>query len=123
MRALADLLDDDPDPDAVLEWVDGCGTLDRELYRTAVDAEDPLTIEQLADAVDRDRSTTYRAVRRLHEHGYFDRERETYETGGYCYRYEAVDPEIVAGRLSERLSRCYDAMQSLVDEFRDGYAR
>ena len=123
MRALADLLKDDPECDAVLELVDGCGELDRKIYRTALDAEDRLTVDEFATLVDRDRSTTYRAIRRLHEHGYLDRERVSYDSGGYCYRYESVDPDVVAGKLSDRLASCHERLQGLVDEFRDRYTQ
>lgn len=121
MRPLRQLLDDDPECERLLEVLDGCGELDREIYVTLLEADGGRSVVEIAEAVDRDRSTTYRAVRRLHENGYLDREQETYENGGYCYLYAPVDPDEVASTLRTRLVRCHERLDALIEEFRETY--
>lgn len=123
MRPLREFLDEETECDRLLEVVDGCGELDRKIYLTLLDAESRQSIADIAEAVDRDRSTTYRAVRRLHEHGYVDREQETYDHGGYCYRYSPVDPDEVASALRERILECHERLDDLIEEFRETYGR
>lgn len=123
MQALRELLDDDPGCDRLLEWVDGCGELDQEIYVTLLEADDRMSIDEIAEAVDRDRSTAYRAVRRLHENDYLDREQVTYDNGGYCHRYGAVDPDEVANALRRRLATCHRRLDALVEEFRETHSR
>ncbi len=123
MQPLRELLDGDPGCDRLLEVVDGCAELDREIYVRLLDADSRKSIAEIADVVDRDRSTTYRAVRRLHENGYLRREQETYDNGGYCYRYGPVDPETVAEQLRERLVDCHERLDALIDEFRETYSQ
>lgn len=121
MRSLRELVDGDPECDRLLELVDGCRDLDLRIYRALLSADGRRSIDQIAEAVERDRSTTYRAVRRLHEHGYVDRKQVTYENGGYCYEYDPVDPEVVAGQLRTRIEDCHQALEELLEEFLEQY--
>lgn len=121
MRPLREALGEDPACDRLLELVDGCGELDRKIYRELLATDVGEKVDDIASRVDRDRSTTYRAVRRLHENGYLEREREAYDDGGYCYRYTAVDPEEVAETLRQRIQQCHAKLESLVEEFQQTY--
>lgn len=117
MSAMRDVLDDDTDCSDLLQLVDGCNGFDCEIYRTLVEAADDFSVDEIAEAVDRDRSATYRAVRRLHDYGYLDREQFTYDSGGYCYRYQAVDPETVATTLRTKIAECHNEFDGLIDDF------
>ncbi len=121
MRPLREALTDDPPCEVLLEWVDGCHELDRKIYLDLLEAERAKTIDEIAATIDRNRSTAYRAVRRLHETGYLTREQVSYDTGGYCYRFAAVDPDTVAASLRERIERYYRDLDELVEEFRCQY--
>ena len=122
MRGFRELLDGDPECEDLLAWVDGCRHLDLEVYRILHETDGRLSVDEIAEDVDRDRSTTYRAVRRLHENGYLDREQVTYDGGGYCYRYAAVDPDEVAAHLEDRVESCHRELTAMVDEFRTRFA-
>lgn len=121
MRALGELLEGDPGCEKLLELVDGCGELDHEIYLSLLSSDERRSVDEIAETVDRDRSTTYRAVRRLYENGYLEREQVTYQNGGYCYRYAPVDPEEVAVSLRERVTSCHQRLEALVEEFRETY--
>ena len=121
MRALRDVLDNDTDCGDVLQLVDGCNGFDCEIYQTLVERNERLSIDEITDAVDRDRSATYRAVSRLHDFGYLDREQETYDSGGYCYRYKAVAPETVGVALKAKITECHADFEGLIDDFVNTY--
>jgi len=67
----------------------GLKPLDRECYQAFVAAEEPLTVDDTADAVDRERSTAYRSVQRLLQTGFLEKEQINYDAGGY-----SVDPRV-----------------------------
>lgn len=121
MRPLREALDGDPPCELLLEWVDGCREIDREIYRDLLHCDEPQSVDEIADSIDRDRSTAYRAVRRLHEKGYLEREQVTYDNGGYCYRFVPTDPEEVAQAIRERLEQYHRDLDNLVEEFRREY--
>lgn len=54
-------------------------TLDRDCYRVLVESDDPLTIDETADGIDRERSTAYRSIQRLVERGLLKQEQVNYD--------------------------------------------
>lgn len=76
-------------------------------------------IDELADALDRDRSTAHRAVQRLVDLRLADREQTPLDGGGYCYRYEAADPSTVRAMIEERLDAFEDAVRDRLERFED----
>ena len=123
MRSIRDHLTADLDCDSLLECVNGLHELDRTIYFHLLETDECTTMEDIAAAVDRDRSTAYRAVRRLHDAGYLHREQVTYENGGYCYRYEPIDPDDIATAMSVTIDEWHDRLDSLVEEFRNVHGR
>ena len=123
MRSIRDHLTADLDCDSLLECVNGLHELDRTIYFHLLETDECTTVEEIAAAVDRDRSTAYRAVRRLHDAGYLNREQVTYENGGYCYRYEPNDPDDIAASMSVTIDEWHARLDSLVEEFRAEHGR
>ena len=123
MRPLREALQGDPPCELLLEWVDGCREIDREIYLELLESGEPKSVDDIAEAIDRDRSTAYRAVRRLHEAEYLEREQITYDNGGYCYTYEPKDPNDVAAVLHERIDQYHRDLDALVEEFRRQYGK
>lgn len=76
-------------------------------------------MEQIANALDRDRSTAHRAVQRLRDLGLAERETRPLDGGGYCYVYRAVDPAIVRERIEERLDAFETAVREKMDTFQE----
>ena len=70
--SMAEQLRQDMECEGLLECFHGLKDLDRESFQALVEAEEPLTVDELAERVDRERSTAYRAVQRLLQTGFIE---------------------------------------------------
>ena len=109
--------------EGLLECFHGLKQLDRRVFQELVRAEAPLTIDEIGDAVDRERSTAYRAVQRLLQAGFIQKEQVNYDQGGYYHVYCPSDPERVADDMQRMLDDWYAKMGQLIQEFEDKYDR
>lgn len=121
-ESVRDHLAGDMQCESLLECFHGLKGLDRDVFSVLVAADDPLTVDAVAEAVDRERSTAYRSVRRLVDAGFVRAEQINYEDGGYYHVYEPVDAERVAADLQQMLDEWYALMDQLIDEFEAKYA-
>ncbi|MFB6177682.1 MAG: helix-turn-helix domain-containing protein [Halobaculum sp.] len=106
---------------SLLESFHGLKDLDREVFATLTDSEEPLTVKEIGERVDRERSTAYRAVQRLLEAGFIQKEQVNYEQGGYYHVYRIEDPDEVADEMQRMLNDWYAQVGQLIDEFREAY--
>jgi predicted transcriptional regulator len=118
---MSEQLQRDMQCEGLLECFHGLKNLDRECYRVLVETGDPLTIDEIADAVDRERSTAYRSVQRLLQTGFIQKEQINYDQGGYYHVYYPTDPEQVADDMQRMLNDWYAKMGQLIQEFEDKY--
>ena len=118
---MAEYLKQDMQCEGLLECIHGLKELDKEVFRTLTGAEEPLTIDEIAEAVDRERSTAYRAVQRLLQSGFIQKEQVNYEQGGYYHVYHPTDPEEIADEMQRTLNDWYAKMGQLIGEFRQKY--
>lgn len=118
---MADQLREDMECENLLECFHGLTDLDRECFRALVDSDDPLTVDELAEKVGRERSTAYRSVHRLVDAGFARKQQENYDGGGYYHVYRPADPDVVADDLQRLLNDWYAQMGSLIGEFREKY--
>ena len=109
--------------EGLLECFHGLKQLDKQIFQELVQAEAPLTIDEIADEVDRERSTAYRAVQRLLKAGFLQKEQVNYDQGGYYHVYRPTDPEKVADDMQRMLNDWYAKMGQLIQEFEDKYER
>ncbi|NHX40907.1 MULTISPECIES: helix-turn-helix domain-containing protein [Haloarcula] len=107
--------------EGLLECFHGLKELDKECFRALVEAEDPLTVDELADAVDRERSTAYRAVQRLLQTGFIEKDQINYDQGGYYHVYSPTDPSQIADEMQRMLNDWYAKMGQLIQEFENKY--
>ena len=105
----------------LLQCFHGLKALDREVFSVLVEAEDPLTVDEIAEAVDRERSTAYRSVQRLMQAGFIQKEQVNYEQGGYYHVYLPVNAEEIADDMQRTLNDWYAQMGQLIQEFEDKY--
>lgn len=105
----------------LIECVNGSSELDKEVYFLLLEDEE-LNLDQIAEKVDRERSTAYRSVKRLRENGFLTREKVGQDGGGYMHVYRPVDVDKVADRMVQRLNNWYAEMGGLIHEFREKYS-
>ena len=86
-----------------------------------IESGEPLTIDEIAEKVDRERSTVYRAVQRLLQTGFVQKEQVNYDQGGYYHVFRPTDPEVVADEMQRMLNDWYAKMGQLIGEFRTKY--
>jgi predicted transcriptional regulator len=80
-------------------------------------------MDELAEALDRDRSTVHRAVQTLVDLQLAERRAEGLDGGGYCYTYEAASPAAVRERIEERLDAFQEAVEERLARFEEDAAR
>jgi len=105
----------------LLECVHGLKDLDRTVFRLLVTADEPLTVDDVADGIGRDRSTAYRSISRLLDTGFVTQEQQNYESGGYYYVYRVREPDALAADMQRLLNDWYASMGLLIQEFEDTF--
>ncbi|MFQ3294231.1 MAG: putative transcriptional regulator [Halobacteriales archaeon] len=120
-ESMSEYLQQDMQCEGLLECVHGLKELDKECFQVIVRSEDPLTIDDIADEIDRERSTAYRAVQRLLQSGFIQKEQVNYDQGGYYHVYKPTDPDQVADEMQRMLNDWYAQMGQLIGEFREKY--
>ncbi|SHG94833.1 helix-turn-helix domain-containing protein [Halobaculum gomorrense] len=119
--SMSEQLRRDMECEGLLECFHGLKELDKECFRALVDAEEPLTVDEIAEAVDRERSTAYRAVQRLLQTGFIEKDQVNYEQGGYYHVYSPTDPSQIADDMQRMLNDWYAKMGQLIQKFENKY--
>ena len=119
--AMSDQLREDMECEGLLECFHGLKQLDRECYQALVAADGELTVDEVADRVDRERSTAYRSIQRLLETGVIEKAQVNYEQGGYYHVYSSAGPGDIADDMQRMLNDWYAKMGQLIGEFERKY--
>ncbi|NHN49394.1 MarR family transcriptional regulator [Halostella sp. JP-L12] len=119
--SMSEQLQQDMECEGLLECFHGLKQLDKECFQALVSTEDPLTVDEIADAVDRERSTAYRAVQRLLQAGFIQKEQVNYDQGGYYHVYKPTDPSKISDDMQRMLNDWYAKMGQLIQEFETKY--
>lgn len=122
-QSLAEQLQQDMQCEGLLECIHGLKQLDKECFRVLVESTEPLTIDEIAARVDRERSTAYRSIQRLLQSGFVQKEQINYDDGGYYHVYAAAEPDEIASEMRRKLNDWYAKMGHLIQEFEDKYER
>jgi predicted transcriptional regulator len=120
--SVSDQLTQDLTCESLLECFHGLTPLDRAAFEVLVRADGPLTVDELAEAVDRERSTAYRSVRRLCDAGFVRNEQVNYADGGYYHVFEPVAADVAADRMQRLLNDWYAKVGQLIEQYRGTYA-
>lgn len=121
VEALNRHLERDLECEDLLECLYELNDLDRRVYRRLSGADDPLTVDELAEEVSRERSTVYRSVQRLLQFGLVQKEQVNYDRGGYYHVYRVTDPDDVADQMQDKLNDWYAEIGYLLGRFREKY--
>jgi predicted transcriptional regulator len=120
-ESMSEYLQQDMECEGLLECVHGLKELDKECFGVVVSAEQPLTVDEVAERVERERSTAYRSIQRLLQAGFIQKEQVNYDQGGYYHVYRPADPDRVADEMQRMLNDWYAKMGQLIAEFREKY--
>ena len=106
----------EPDFTVVMSCVFG---VNQHVTRTYVQLLDQpgSTVEELANALDRDRSNVNRALTTLIDLGLATRERRLLDSGGYVYQYMAVPLPEAKEMLKEGLDAWAEQVHGVIEEF------
>ncbi len=118
---MSEQLQQDMECEGLLECFHGLKQLDKDCFRALVRAEEPLTVDEVAEAVDRERSTAYRAIQRLLQTGFIRKDQVNYDQGGYYHVYSPTDPSKIADDMQRMLNDWYAKMGQLIQEFETKY--
>ncbi|MFO7925892.1 MAG: helix-turn-helix domain-containing protein [Halobacteriota archaeon] len=121
--AMSEYLKQDMQCEGLLECIHGLKGLDKEIFKVLTDASEPLTVDEIAEAVDRERSTAYRSVQRLLQSGFVQKEQVNYDQGGYYHVFRPTDPDEIADDMQRMLNDWYAKMGQLIGEFREKYEK
>lgn len=108
--------------EGLLECIHGLKDLDREVFGVVAESPDPLTVDEIAEAVDRERSTAYRSIQRLLQAGFVQKEQINYEDGGYYHVFHTADADEIADEMQRTLNDWYAKIGQLIQEFREEYS-
>ncbi len=118
---MSEQLRQDMQCEGLLECFHGLKQLDKDVFRVLVQSEEPQTVDEIAERVDRERSTAYRAVQRLIQAGFIQKEQVNYDQGGYYHVYRPTDPSKIADNMQRLLNDWYAKMGQLIQEFETKY--
>lgn len=119
---MSEMLRQDMECEGLLECFHDLKELDKEIFQLLNEREEPLTVDEIADQVERERSTAYRSVQRLLQAGFIQKEQVNYEQGGYYHVYKPRDAEEIAQELQRTLNDWYAKMGQLIGEFEQKYS-
>lgn len=120
-NSMSEMLRGDMECEGLLECFHGLKELDKEVFRELTSHDESLTVDEVAEAIDRERSTAYRSIQRLLNTGFVQKEQVNYEQGGYYHVYHPTDPDEVADDMQRMLNDWYATMGQLIGEFREKY--
>jgi predicted transcriptional regulator len=119
--SMAEMLRQDMECEGLLECLHGLKDLDRECFEVLANSEEHLTVDEIAERVERERSTAYRSIQRLLKTGLVQKEQINYDQGGYYHVYFPTDPDEVADDMQRLLNDWYAQIGQLIQEFRTKY--
>lgn len=119
--SMSEMLRQDMQCEGLLECFHNLKQIDKNVFRLLNDADGPLTVDDIADEIDRERSTAYRSVSRLMQAGFIQKEQINYEQGGYYHVYLPRDADEIAQEMQRTLNDWYAQMGQLIGEFSDKY--
>lgn len=120
-NSMSEYLKQDMECEGLLECIHGLKELDKEIFQLLTETAEPMTVDEIADAVDRERSTAYRSVQRLVQSGFVQKEQVNYDQGGYYHVFRPTDPDEIADDMQRMLNDWYAKMGNLIGEFREKY--
>jgi predicted transcriptional regulator len=90
--------------------------IDLEVFREVARNENS-TVDQIAELVQRDRSSTHRCLSKLVSAGLVHKQSKTLKGGGYYHVYSMVEPFKIKNHARQRVKEITESLQGLIDNF------
>ncbi len=81
------------------------------------------TLDQIAEAVERDRSSTHRCLAKLVSAGLVHKQSRTLKGGGYYHVYSIADPSQIKEQVRQRVKEITKSLAELVERFEYDFSR
>jgi predicted transcriptional regulator len=91
-------------------------TIDLEVFREVAKRE-WATLDQIAESVSRDRSSTHRCLSKLVSAGLVHKQSEGLKAGGYYHIYSIVEPSKIKEDAKQKVKEITDSLQALINNF------
>ena len=75
------------------------------------------TLDQIAEKVQRDRSSTHRCLAKLVSAGIIHKQSQGLKGGGYYHIYAIVEPTKIKKQAKQKVKDITDSLQALIDNF------
>jgi len=76
-----------------------------------------VTLDQIAESVQRDRTSTHRVLAKLQSAGLIHKQSRGLKGGGYYHIYAAANPEKIKENAKQRVKEITDSLQNLIENF------
>jgi|SRR5581483_886305 len=93
--------------------------LDLDLLFLMIKSKEPMTLEQLAKKMDKDKSTAFRSLQKLVLKGLCIKETKTIKEGGYFHMYKAVDITTFKEETEKRVKELQTSFDRLLRKFEE----
>ena len=80
------------------------------------------TLDQIAEAVERDRSSTHRCLAKLVSAGLVSKQSRTLKGGGYYHVYNIVEPPKIKERARQRVKEITKSLEELLARFEHDFS-
>ena len=91
-------------------------TIDLEVFRATAQKE-WATLDQIAENVKRDRSSTHRSLSKLQSAGLIHKQSRGLKGGGYYHIYNIVEPERIKENAKQKVAEITTSLEELIDKF------
>ncbi len=81
------------------------------------------TLDQIAELVQRDRSSTHRVLAKLISADLVSKQTRTIRGGGYYHVYNAANPAQIRGHARQRVKEITESFERLIDNFEPNLMR
>ncbi len=119
---MSEMLRKDMQCEGLLECFHNLKQIDKDVFRLLNESSEPLTVDETANEIERERSTAYRSVQRLMQAGFIQKKQVNYDQGGYYHVYLPRDADEIAQEMQRTLNDWYAKMGQLIGEFSEKYA-
>lgn len=95
--------------------------LDVDVFEILAEEKTPLTVDEVAERINRDRGHAFRSLQRLVECEFVQKEQVNHESGGYHHVYFIADPDRKVSQMQKKLNSMYTVVDEKIEQFCDKY--